>query len=429
MCANPCARIHVHTKCALPYLPRHARVPNVRFGFLNRLFPFPRGKKKPNDKADTLFPSPPQANDGRQIHASNEQRQQPLLLFQAVPSPAPTSADFTPQKLSSSLAAAGGLSPAYGSTLSSRGDWTFDQDNALRAAVHAQGGKNWKKIALEIPGEKTHVQCLQRWNKVIKPGLIKGPWKPAEDDMLRMSVDEISKNNWVAVSDRVPGRTPKQCRERWLLCLDPKIRKEKWTVEEDSALLQLHREHGNAWAFLAKQLEGRTENAIKSRMKSLQKKINRSCPGSGSKPIMGTAATANPQMQGLFAPVTSVPRFAPFLSSTPPSWSAPSAPLTPWPQQTLQTQQQQPPTWDAQDLLQRSTSGSAGGGAVGAFSTLTPTTTATSSPSTVAAALATTVSSSATHATTVGAGLWEEEEAAPKSVAVTMNAEDFANLF
>lgn len=339
----------------------------------------------------------------------------------------PPQQDFTPQKLSSS--SMGGLSPAYGSPLSSRGDWTSEQDNALRAAVHAQGGKNWKKIALEIPGEKTHVQCLQRWNKVIKPGLIKGPWKPTEDDMLRMSVDEISKNNWVAVSDRVPGRTPKQCRERWLLCLDPKIRKEKWTVEEDSALLQLHREHGNAWAFLAKQLEGRTENAIKSRMKSLQKKIDRVCPVStsgGSTSTSKQATGASPQMAGLFPPVVATPgtRFAPFLSPTPLSWGAPSAPSTPWPQHTLQTQQQQPPPlqtpmWDAQDLLQRSSGGGGGGGAVGAFSSVA----ASSS------ALASTISSSSSATPVAGAGLWEEEEAAPKSLTAVMNAEDFANLF
>lgn len=35
--------------------------------------------------------------------------------------------------------------------------------------------KNWKKIASHLVG-RTDVQCLHRWQKVLKPGLIKGPW-------------------------------------------------------------------------------------------------------------------------------------------------------------------------------------------------------------------------------------------------------------
>jgi hypothetical protein len=36
-------------------------------------------------------------------------------------------------------------------------------------------GKNWKEVARHIEG-RTDVQCLHRWQKVLKPGLIKGPW-------------------------------------------------------------------------------------------------------------------------------------------------------------------------------------------------------------------------------------------------------------
>ncbi len=36
-------------------------------------------------------------------------------------------------------------------------------------------GKCWKKIAQCLSG-RTDVQCLHRWQKVLKPGLVKGPW-------------------------------------------------------------------------------------------------------------------------------------------------------------------------------------------------------------------------------------------------------------
>ena len=41
-------------------------------------------------------------------------------------------------------------------------------------------GKNWKKIS-EYFTDRSDVQCLHRWQKVLNPDLIKGPWTPEED--------------------------------------------------------------------------------------------------------------------------------------------------------------------------------------------------------------------------------------------------------
>jgi hypothetical protein len=51
----------------------------------------------------------------------------------------------------------------------------FLQDEILRNAVVRYEGKCWKKIAQCLQG-RTDVQCLHRWQKVLKPGLVKGPW-------------------------------------------------------------------------------------------------------------------------------------------------------------------------------------------------------------------------------------------------------------
>ena len=37
------------------------------------------------------------------------------------------------------------------------------------------GARNWKKIAGFFE-ERTDVQCLHRWQKVLNPKLVKGPW-------------------------------------------------------------------------------------------------------------------------------------------------------------------------------------------------------------------------------------------------------------
>lgn len=47
----------------------------------------------------------------------------------------------------------------------------------LRMAVQLHNGKNWKKIAQHFK-DRTDVQCLHRWQKVLDPKLVKGPWTP-----------------------------------------------------------------------------------------------------------------------------------------------------------------------------------------------------------------------------------------------------------
>ncbi len=156
--------------------------------------------------------------------------------------------------------------------------WTAEQDAQLRIAVEHNGGKNWKAIAESVPG-RTHVQCLQRWKKVLQPGLIKGHWTEEEDRLLSSLVVAPAQGltSWVAVAKHIPGRTAKQCRERYSLNLDPDINRGPWTAAEDERLLLLHGRIGNRWAEISSQMSTagrggvRTENAVKTRFKSLSR--------------------------------------------------------------------------------------------------------------------------------------------------------------
>jgi len=147
--------------------------------------------------------------------------------------------------------------------------WTEEEDALLRQAVEKYG-EDWVTVAQEVPG-RNKLQCVQRWKKTLRPGLIKGTWKPEEDALLLQVMVEEMEGDWQAISRRIPGRNAKQCKERWTLNLNPSINHGPWSAEEDATLVQLHSEIGGKWSILAKRLTGRTEHAIKTRFLSLQR--------------------------------------------------------------------------------------------------------------------------------------------------------------
>jgi len=147
--------------------------------------------------------------------------------------------------------------------------WSAEEDQLLLNAVAVQGPRNWKGIAKQVPG-RNHTQCLQRYAKVLKPGLVKGHWTEDEDSTLTTLV-KSGWNNWGQIAEKIKGRTSKQCRERWFHHLDPSIKRGDYSTEEDRIILESHDALGNKWSQIAAKLEGRTEDAVKIRWKTLHR--------------------------------------------------------------------------------------------------------------------------------------------------------------
>ncbi len=65
---------------------------------------------------------------------------------------------------------------AVGRPKNNSASWNDAQDEALKQLVGQHNGRNWKAIAAGLDG-KTPTQCLHRWQRVLNPNVVKGPWK------------------------------------------------------------------------------------------------------------------------------------------------------------------------------------------------------------------------------------------------------------
>jgi hypothetical protein len=93
-----------------------------------------------------------------------------------------------------------------------------------------------------------------------------------EDERIRQLVLQHGEGKWHLLADELPGRTARQCRERWLSYLSPHVVNGAWTADEDRLLLTKAEELGHQWKTLERLFPGRSNINIKNHWRQLTKK-------------------------------------------------------------------------------------------------------------------------------------------------------------
>ena len=92
-----------------------------------------------------------------------------------------------------------------------------------------------------------------------------------EDDTLSQLVEEFGED-WDIIVRNMRGRNKRQCKERWVNYLCPRLNVDPWTEAEDQLLLQKHEFFGSKWVCISKFFKNRTDTMVKNRYQMLLRK-------------------------------------------------------------------------------------------------------------------------------------------------------------
>lgn len=101
-------------------------------------------------------------------------------------------------------------------------------------------------------------------------------WTKEEDNLLLSIVQSMHMPmKWSVVAQSLPERTGKQCRERYVNHLNPRLKVTDWSPLEDATIFHLYDTIGSHWAKMSKIIPGRTDNGIKNRFHNLRRQLER----------------------------------------------------------------------------------------------------------------------------------------------------------
>ncbi|KDQ13682.1 hypothetical protein BOTBODRAFT_33384 [Botryobasidium botryosum FD-172 SS1] len=178
--------------------------------------------------------------------------------------------------------------------------WTAEEDRLLTQAVESHGDNtdSWALIAQAVPG-RSNKACRKRWKHSLNPAVKKSPWTPEEDHLL-INLQARHPCKWSVIAQHINGRTDDACAKRYREALDPTLKRDEWTEEEDQRLVKEYQKWGGRWAALALEL-GRSRLGCRNRWRHLQRKSEAAARREQIQNPSGTSTSAHPPPSSVYS--------------------------------------------------------------------------------------------------------------------------------
>jgi hypothetical protein len=121
---------------------------------------------------------------------------------------------------------------------------------------------------------------------------------PHEDEQLRELVEKHGETSWMTIARELPGRSCRQCRERWLNYLSPRVQNGPWSEAETTLLFEKVTEFGTSWKTIQRYFPGRTDINIRNHYRHLQREIPIKVEPGGEPMTENPPTTAPPRPPG-----------------------------------------------------------------------------------------------------------------------------------
>ena len=98
------------------------------------------------------------------------------------------------------------------------------------------------------------ISPYKRWLHSLQPNIKKSAWTAEEDKLL---IELFTKHGpkWSSFCGQIPGRTDDACSKRYRESLDPNLKREEWTPEEDDMLMEAYNSIGGKWGQVGQSLQ------------------------------------------------------------------------------------------------------------------------------------------------------------------------------
>ncbi|XP_015784596.1 snRNA-activating protein complex subunit 4 [Tetranychus urticae] len=153
------------------------------------------------------------------------------------------------------------------------GQFTYEENCLLKKLVDRLSIGDyipWHQVAYFMT-QRSLAQIKHFWNK-INCSRRGAKWNELEDKVLLAAVEKHGTRNWKHVAYFIPGRSNRQCRERYMMRLGIKDRKlADWTFNEDCKLIQIAPNLKFRWIEMMAHILKRNARQIAARYDTLER--------------------------------------------------------------------------------------------------------------------------------------------------------------